>query len=112
MCAQCPHGECRDVHSWAAAVALLVMEGQEIRRGGGKKRKKNGILSTSRALEASVTYAISFAARSTLWTRQTSVSLFSLLTRRSNQANQTWVTLWDEDKDVTLCKENTKKIEP
>lgn len=30
MWAQCPHSECRDVHSWAAAVALLVMEGQEI----------------------------------------------------------------------------------
>lgn len=93
-----------------AAVALLVREGQEI-RGGGKKRRKKGILSTSRALEASVTYAVSFAARSTLWTWQTSVSLFSLLTRRSNQANQPWVTLLDEDKDVTLCNEITKTPE-
>lgn len=59
-----------------------------------KKTIKKGILSTSRALRASVTYAISFAARSTLWTWQTPVSLFSLLTRRSNQANQPWVTLW------------------
>lgn len=62
-------------------------------------------------MNASVTYAVSFATRSTLWTWQASVSLFSLLTRRSNQANQPWVTLVDEDKDASVCNEKPPKKE-
>lgn len=38
MCAQSPDAECWD--RWAAVVALLIMEGQEIIRGGCKKKKE------------------------------------------------------------------------
>lgn len=52
----------------------------------------------SMGMESSITYAIALATRRTLGPRQTSVSLLSLFSGGSNQTNQTWVTLQDENK--------------
>lgn len=49
-------------------------------------------------IESSITYTVALATRRTLRPGQTSVSLLSLLARGSNQTNQTWVTLQDENK--------------
>lgn len=48
--------------------------------------------------ESSITYTVALATRRPLGPGQTSVSLLSLLTGGSDQANQTWVTLQDENK--------------
>lgn len=53
------------------------------------------------------TYAVSLATRSALGSREASVSLLSLLTRRSNQADQPWVTLWDGDNHVHVQTQKT-----
>lgn len=78
-------------------------KGQEIITGQVKKKEFWAA--------GAVTYTISFATRSTLWTRQTSVSLLSLLTGGSDQANQPWVTLRDEDQYVNTNTETVAQAQ-
>ena len=49
-------------------------------------------------MESSITYTVALGTRRTLGPGQTSVSLLSLLTRGSDETNQTWVALWDKNK--------------
>ena len=44
-----------------------------------------------------MTYAVTLASRCTLGSGKTPVSLLSLLTRGSDQANQTGMTLWEKN---------------
>lgn len=58
---------------------------------------------TCNGMESSITYTVALATRRTLGSRQTSVSLLSLLTRGSNKADQTGVTLQDDKNTRSLC---------
>lgn len=87
-------------------VTVPTVEGQrreEMVRGGGKIA-----LNTNVGIESSITYAVALGTGRTLGPWQTSVSFLSLLTRGSDQANQTWVTLQGENKKVTLCAHTLK----
>lgn len=56
----------------------------------------------------SATYTVSFVTRGSLWTWQTSVSLLSLLTGGSDQADQARVTLTDGRKDAFNVKKTQR----
>lgn len=79
------HGEGRDVHSCGQT------SGHSGGAGGGGRTWEWSLLTT---------YTVAFATWRTLGPGQTSVSLLSLLTRWSDQADQTWMTLKDKNIQV------------